>query len=132
MRLSPVSELAIVTVAPGTTALDVSRTWPTMALVVSPCASAFTGTRHATVNKRKAKCTARAMNTPLICPKAPMWPQRDLLTSNYSLKLTTVNTKKQEPKGETRKPRLPPSHGRPRNYLHVTTSIIAPSQGDHR
>jgi|SRR5579863_2357330 hypothetical protein len=30
-----------------------------------------------------------------------MYPQWDLLTSDYSKKLTTVNTKKQGPKGET-------------------------------
>jgi hypothetical protein len=54
-----------------------------MALVVSPCASAFTGRRHATVNIRKAKCAARAMNTPLICRKAAMSPWFYLLTSDY-------------------------------------------------
>ena len=53
MRLNPVSELAIVTMAPRTTAMDVSRTWPTIALVVSPSASAFTETRHATVTGAK-------------------------------------------------------------------------------
>src|ERR1700688_2497137 len=87
--------------APGTTALDVSRTWPTIALVVSPCASAFTGARHATVNIMKANCTTRAMNTPLICPEAAICPQCQLLTRDYSMKLTTVNTKKQGPRGET-------------------------------
>ena len=58
-----------------TTALVSSRTWPTMALVVSPCASAFNATRHATVSIKQAKCTARAMNTPLICLNAEMYPQ---------------------------------------------------------
>jgi hypothetical protein len=40
-----------------------------MALVVSPCPSAIAGRRHATVNARKAKFAARAINTPLLCPE---------------------------------------------------------------
>ena len=70
---SPVSGLAIVTVAPGTTALVVSRTLPTMALVVSPCPSASAGRRHATLNTKGAKQRTRVIDSPLICPKAAMF-----------------------------------------------------------
>jgi thioredoxin reductase len=68
LSFRPVSGFVIVTMAPGTTALVASRTWPATALVVSPGARVFTGATHATVNTRKAKCTARAVNTPTHLP----------------------------------------------------------------
>jgi hypothetical protein len=40
---------------------------------------------------------ARAMNIPLIRLKAAICPQSHLLTRDYSMKLTTVNVKKQGP-----------------------------------
>jgi hypothetical protein len=44
--------------------LVISRSWPTMALVVSPCASAFAGRRRATLTIRTAKCGDRIARDP--------------------------------------------------------------------
>ena len=65
LRVKAVSRLVIVTLAPGTAALVASVTWPTMALVVSPCAHPAEGKRtNAPVIRRLKTATRRIFLKP--------------------------------------------------------------------